>query len=83
EDYVCQSTQGNIGYRRESLASSDRAIILRRKLLLEAIDTVHKGGTPKGIIPRSRANDMINLEAYRAVLSKPEVQRLLNGNRSA
>jgi phenylpropionate dioxygenase-like ring-hydroxylating dioxygenase large terminal subunit len=83
EDYVCQSTQGNVGYRRESLASSDRAIILLRKLLLEAIDTVRAGGTPRGVIPRSRANDMINLEAYRAVLSKPEVQQLLNGQLSA
>ena len=79
EDYVCQSTQGNVGYRREQLASSDRAIILLRKLLIEAMETVQNGGTPRGIIPREKETEMIPLEAYRAVLSKSQVQELLNG----
>jgi len=79
EDYVCQSTQGNVGYRREQLGTSDRAIILLRKLLIEAMEAVRKGGTPKGIIPREKEADMVTLEAYRAVLSKSQVQELLNG----
>ncbi len=53
EDYVCQSTQGNVGYRRENLATSDCAIILLRKQLLEAMEIVRNGGTPKGIIPKA------------------------------
>jgi len=80
EDYVCQSTQGNVGYRREYLAASDRAIILLRKLLLEAMETVQNGGTPKGIIARAKENEMISLEAYRAVLTKTQVEQLLNGH---
>jgi phenylpropionate dioxygenase-like ring-hydroxylating dioxygenase large terminal subunit len=79
EDYVCQSTQGNVGYRRECLATSDRAIILLRKQLIEAMETVQNGGTPKGIIPKAKENETITLEAYRAVLSKSQVQQLLNG----
>ena len=79
EDYVCQSTQGNVGYRRENLATSDRAIILLRKQLLEAMETVRNGGTPKGIIPKAKANEMISLEAYRAVLTKSQIVQLLNG----
>jgi phenylpropionate dioxygenase-like ring-hydroxylating dioxygenase large terminal subunit len=78
EDYVCQSTQGNVGYRREHLAASDRAIILLRKLLLEAMAAVQNGGTPLGIIPKEKENDTITLEAYRAVLSHEEVKELLN-----
>ena len=80
EDYVCQSTQGNVGYRREHLATSDRAIILLRKLLLEAMETVQNGGTPKGIIPREKEGVTINLAAYRAVLSKSQAQELLAGS---
>jgi len=79
EDYVCQSTQGNVGYRSEQLATSDRAIILLRKLLIEAMETVRKGGTPKGVIPREKEAETVSLEAYRAVLSKSQVQELLNG----
>jgi phenylpropionate dioxygenase-like ring-hydroxylating dioxygenase large terminal subunit len=79
EDYVCQSTQGNVGYRREHLATSDRAIILLRKQLIEAMETVRNGGTPQGIIPRAKENEMITLDAYRAVLSKSQVQQLLDG----
>jgi len=78
EDYVCQSTQGNVGYRREYLATSDRAIILLRKQLLEVMETVQNGGTPMGIIPKEKENEMISLEAYRAVLTKSQVQQLLN-----
>ena len=79
EDYVCQSTQGYVGHRREHLATSDRAIILLSKQLLEAMETVQNGGVPKGIVPKAKENDMISLEAYRAVLSKPQVEQLLNG----
>jgi hypothetical protein len=80
EDYVCQSTQGYVGHRREHLATSDRAIILLRKQLLEAMETVQNGGVPKGIVPKAKENEMISLEAYRAVLTKPQVEQLLNGH---
>jgi phenylpropionate dioxygenase-like ring-hydroxylating dioxygenase large terminal subunit len=78
EDYVCQSTQGNVGYRREYLAASDRAIIMLRKLLLEAMATVEAGGTPLGIIAKEKQNETIILDAHRAVLTHEEVKELLN-----
>jgi len=54
EDYVCQSTQGKIGYRNEQLATSDRGVILLRKRLMEAIETVQKGGVPIGVVPKAK-----------------------------
>lgn len=77
EDYVCQSTQGKIGYRHEQLGTSDRAIILLRKLLMEAIETVQKGGEPQGIISKEQENELIILDAFRRILPKSEVVELL------
>ena len=44
EDIVTQGTQGSIDQREEHLAVSDRAIILLRKSILNAIKVVQKGG---------------------------------------
>jgi len=44
------------------------------------METVQNGGTPKGIIARAKENEMISLEAYRAVLTKTQVEQLLNGH---
>ena len=75
EDYVCQSTQGKIGYRNEQLGTSDRGVILLRKLLMEAIDTVQKGGVPMGIVPKPKENEMITLDAFRRILPKSELDQ--------
>ena len=77
EDYVCQSTQGKIGYRHEQLGTSDRGVILLRKLLMEAIETVQKGGEPQGIIPKEKEDQLITLDAFRRILPKPAVAELL------
>jgi 5,5'-dehydrodivanillate O-demethylase oxygenase subunit len=77
EDYVCQSTQGKIGYRHEQLGTSDRGVILLRKLLMEAIETVQKGGEPQGIIPKEQEHELITLDAFRRILPKSAVAELL------
>jgi hypothetical protein len=77
EDYVCQSTQGKIGYRDEQLATSDRGVILLRKLLLEAIETVQRGGVPQGIIPKEKAHEMITLDAFRRILPHAELDPVM------
>jgi len=77
EDYVCQSTQGKIGYRHEQLGTSDRGVILLRKLLMEAIETVQKGGEPQGIIPKEQEHKLIILDAFRRILPKSDVAELL------
>ena len=77
EDYVCQSTQGKIGYRNEQLATSDRGVILLRKLLMEAIDTVQKGGVPMGVVPKEKENETITLDAFRRILPKSELNQVM------
>lgn len=78
EDYVCQSTQGRIGYRNEQLGTSDRGVILLRKLLMEAIETVQQGGVPLGIIPKEKEHEMITLDAFRRILPQSEAAELLH-----
>jgi nitrite reductase/ring-hydroxylating ferredoxin subunit len=77
EDYVCQSTQGKIGYRNEQLATSDRGVILLRKILLEAIEAVQRGAVPMGIVDRDKADEIITLDAYRRILPKAELNQVL------
>ena len=77
EDYVCQSTQGKVGYRSEQLATSDRGVILLRKLLMEAVETVRRGGEPLGIIPKHKENEIITLEAFRRILPVSEAAALM------
>src|SRR4030095_7849963 len=77
EDYVCQSTQGKIGYRDEQLATSDRGVILLRKILLEAIETVQRGGVPQGIIPKEKQHEMITLDAFRLILPHSKLEQVM------
>jgi len=77
EDYVCQSTQGKIGYRDEQLATSDRGVILLRKLLLEAIETVQQGGVPQGIVSKEKENEMITLDAFRLILPQGQLDQVM------
>lgn len=77
EDYVCQSTQGKIGYRDEQLATSDRGVILLRKLLLEAIETVQRGGVPQGIVSKEKANETITLDAFRLILPLDQLEQVM------
>lgn len=52
QDRAVQESMGRIVDRsREHLGPADRAIIATRKLLLEAVDVVEKGGDPSGTRP--------------------------------
>jgi hypothetical protein len=70
-------TQGKIGYRHEQLGTSDRGVILLRKLLMEAIETVQKGGVPQGIVAKDKEQEIIILDAFHRILPKSEVAELL------
>ena len=64
QDYAIQEGMGPIVDRsREFLGSSDKAIVAMRRLLLEAIDVIEKGGEPRGLNPathgRVRPHDRI------------------------
>ena len=52
EDLIVQESQGPITDRsKEKLGSSDVAIIQGRRLLLEALDDLRVGKTPRGLDP--------------------------------
>ncbi len=57
QDVAVQEGMGPIVDRsKEHLGSTDRAIIVLRRLLLEACRSVEAGGTPKGVDPSSYRN---------------------------
>jgi 5,5'-dehydrodivanillate O-demethylase len=62
EDLMTQGTQGLLGERQEQLGASDRGVIKFRKIVMEAIETSNRGGTPKMVLPKERAQDVIRLD---------------------
>jgi len=70
EDIATQSTQGFIGERDEHLATSDRGVILLRKIILHAIETAHKGGRPKGVLAPEQAEEIIQIDSFTGVRPK-------------
>jgi phthalate 4,5-dioxygenase len=54
QDFALQEGMGPIVDRtRENLGSSDRAIVVMRRLLLEATQAVERGEAPRGVNPQS------------------------------
>jgi phenylpropionate dioxygenase-like ring-hydroxylating dioxygenase large terminal subunit len=67
EDIMCQATQGFIGERREQLASSDKGVILIRKIILNAIQAVQEGRVPKGIPAYDDADRLIQIDSFTGI----------------
>ena len=58
-------TQGGLTDRsQEHLGTSDRGILILRRLLKEQIDIVAKGGEPIGVIRDPGKNQIIDLDVY-------------------
>ena len=70
EDVMTQSTQGVLGARGEQLGVSDRGVILFRRLVREAIEAAWTGGVPRGVLPKNRAEEMIQLHSFAGVRAK-------------
>jgi hypothetical protein len=77
QDFALQEGMGPICDRsKEFLGTSDKAIVAMRRLLLEAIDVVQKGGQPRGADPRTcrevRPHDRIvpNGEDWHTIFDK-------------
>jgi 5,5'-dehydrodivanillate O-demethylase len=70
EDIMTQSTQGALGRRDEQLGVSDRGVIKFRNIVAEAIETALKGGLPKGVVARDRAEEMIQLHSFTGVRAR-------------
>jgi nitrite reductase/ring-hydroxylating ferredoxin subunit len=63
EDLVLQESQGEIPDRRlEHLASSDRGVILLRRLWQKAMDDVASGKDPKGVLREDRG--MLEVDTF-------------------
>jgi phenylpropionate dioxygenase-like ring-hydroxylating dioxygenase large terminal subunit len=57
QDFALQEGMGPVSDRtKEFLGGSDKAVVATRRLLLEAIDTVEKGGDPRGSDPKASRN---------------------------
>lgn len=79
EDIMTQSTQGLLGEREEHLGQSDRGVIMLRRLVQEAIETVLRDGRPKGILPKERENEIIRLDSCVGIRSKHHQKKQKEG----
>jgi hypothetical protein len=67
---MTQSTQGFLGARGEQLGTSDRGVILFRRLVREAIEAARTGAVPRGVLPNERAEELIQLHSFAGVRAK-------------
>jgi phenylpropionate dioxygenase-like ring-hydroxylating dioxygenase large terminal subunit len=69
EDIMTQSTQGLTGERKEQLATSDKGVILIRRIILNAIQAVQEGLTPKGVASHDE-DRMIEIYSFTGIRAK-------------
>jgi len=67
EDIMAQSTQGKIADRAEQLGSSDKGIILQRKIILKAIECVRQGLRPKGMLSQQESDQWVRMDSYTGI----------------
>ncbi len=66
EDIACQATQPVLGARKEMLATSDKGVILLRKLILDGVRAVAEGRTPQG----ATAAGIVEIDSFTGVRAK-------------
>jgi phenylpropionate dioxygenase-like ring-hydroxylating dioxygenase large terminal subunit len=64
EDNMVLMTQGPPNQRSERLGSSDRGVILLRKIVRDAIEAVLAGERPKGVVSREQAEMIVELDSF-------------------
>ena len=67
EDIMTQSTQGSVLERKEQLATSDKGIILQRKIVLEAIQCVQRSDHPKGVLSHAEADKLVSMDSFTGI----------------
>jgi phthalate 4,5-dioxygenase oxygenase subunit len=70
EDIACQGTQPMLDRRKEQLATSDKGVILIRKIILNAIRSVQENHRPKGVLPADRAHELVSIDSFTGVRAK-------------
>jgi phenylpropionate dioxygenase-like ring-hydroxylating dioxygenase large terminal subunit len=70
EDIACQATQPLLDERKEQLATSDKGVILIRRIILSAIQAVQENRTPKGVVQPGQAHDVVGIDSFTGVRAK-------------
>jgi phenylpropionate dioxygenase-like ring-hydroxylating dioxygenase large terminal subunit len=70
EDIACQATQPLLDERKEQLATSDKGVILIRRIVLSAIQAVQENRTPKGVVQSGQAHDLVDIDSFTGVRAK-------------
>jgi phenylpropionate dioxygenase-like ring-hydroxylating dioxygenase large terminal subunit len=70
EDIACQATQPLLDRRKEQLATSDKGVILIRKIILNAMRAVQENRLPKGVLSDGGGDEMIAIDSFTGVRAK-------------
>ncbi len=70
EDITCQSTQPLLDRRKEQLGTSDKGVILIRRIILNAIRAVQEKRAPKGALRREQAHEMVEIDSFTGVRAR-------------
>ena len=70
EDIACQGTQPLLDQRKEQLATSDKGVILIRKIILNAIQAAQGNQTPKGVLQADQAHELVTIDSFTGVRAK-------------
>ncbi|HLN85901.1 MAG TPA: hypothetical protein VK200_05550, partial [Candidatus Limnocylindrales bacterium] len=70
EDIACQATQKILGPRREQLATSDRGVIMLRKLILDDINAVQRGQSPRALACAASHGGTVRFDSFTGVRAK-------------
>ena len=73
EDIACQGTQPLVDRRKEQLATSDKGVILIRKIILNAIQAAQENQTPKGVVQADQAQEMVTIDSFTGVRAKGSI----------
>jgi phenylpropionate dioxygenase-like ring-hydroxylating dioxygenase large terminal subunit len=70
EDIACQGTQPLLDRRKEQLATSDKGVILIRKIILNAIQAVQENRAPKGVSQPGEASELLTIDSFTGVRAR-------------
>ena len=70
EDIACQATQKILGPRREQLATSDRGVIMLRKLILDDIEGLRRGAQPRALACVAANGGTLEIDSFTGVRAK-------------
>ena len=70
EDIACQGTQPLLDRRKEQLATSDKGVILIRKIILSAIRAAYAGQVPKGVLGRDAADQFVRIDSFTGIRAR-------------